>query len=67
MAAKLLRTRIVATTKGALGDDEQLDSVEALFNWCTHVPQQWRGGGMERMDDELDIDPQVMEDDVYAE
>ena len=52
---------------GALGDDERLDSVEASFNSYAHVPRRWRGGGMKRMDDELDIDPRFMEDEDYAE
>ena len=52
---------------GAMGDDERLDSVEASFNSYAHVPRRWRGGGMERMDDELDIDPRYMEDEDYAE
>ncbi|KAI0753517.1 hypothetical protein C8Q80DRAFT_517429 [Daedaleopsis nitida] len=52
---------------GALGDDERLDSVEASLNDYAHVPRRWRGGGMERMDDELGVDPQYMEDEDYAE
>ena len=52
---------------GAMGDDERLDSVEASFNSYAHVPRRWRGGGMERMDDELDVDPRYMEDEDYAE
>ena len=52
---------------GAMGDDERLDSVEATFNSYAHVPRRWRGGGMERMDDELDVDPRYMEEEDYAE
>ncbi|THG95368.1 hypothetical protein EW026_g6269 [Hermanssonia centrifuga] len=52
---------------GAFGDDERLDSVEATLNSYAHVPRRWRSGGMERMDDELDIDPQMMEEEDYAE
>ena len=52
---------------GAMGDDERLDSVEASLNSYAHVPRRWRGGGMERMDDELDTDPRYMEDEEYAE
>ena len=52
---------------GAMGDDDRLDSVEASFNSYAHVPRRWRGGGMERMDDELDVQPQYMEDEDYAE
>ena len=52
---------------GAFGDDERLDSVEAKFNDYAHIPRRWRSGGMDRMDDELDIDPQMMEEEDYAE
>lgn len=52
---------------GAFGEDERLDSVEANLNGYAHVPRRWRGGGMDRMDDELDIDPQMMEEEDYAE
>ncbi|PIL37710.1 hypothetical protein GSI_01404 [Ganoderma sinense ZZ0214-1] len=52
---------------GAMGDDERLDSVEASLNAYAHVPRRWRGGGMERMDDEMDVDPRYMEDEDYAE
>ncbi|RPD58142.1 hypothetical protein L226DRAFT_554139 [Lentinus tigrinus ALCF2SS1-7] len=52
---------------GAMGDDEHLDSVEATLNAYAHVPRRWRGGGMDRMDDELDVDPRYMEDEDYAE
>ncbi|KAJ3555284.1 hypothetical protein NM688_g2663 [Phlebia brevispora] len=52
---------------GAFEDDERLDSMEAKFNNYAHIPRRWRGGGMDRMEDELDIDPQMMEDEDYAE
>ncbi|KAI0343505.1 hypothetical protein BDW22DRAFT_1355952 [Trametopsis cervina] len=52
---------------GAFGDDERLDSVEASLNSYAHIPRRWRGGGMDTIDDELDIDPQMMEDEDYAE
>lgn len=52
---------------GAFEDDERLDSVEAAFNSHAHIPRRWRGGGMDRMDDENDIDPRMMEDEDYAE
>ena len=52
---------------GAFDDDERLDSVEARLNSYGHIPRRWRGGGMERMDDELDVDPQYMEEEDYAE
>lgn len=51
----------------ALGEDERLDSVEASLNTYAHIPRRWRGGGMERMDDEVGIDPKYMEDEDYAE
>lgn len=52
---------------GAFEDDDRLDSMEARFNNYAHIPRRWRSGGMERMDDELDIDPQMMEEEDYAE
>ncbi|KAI1791052.1 hypothetical protein LXA43DRAFT_1013204 [Ganoderma leucocontextum] len=52
---------------GAMGDDERLDSVESSLNSYAHVPRRWRGGGMDRMDDELDVDPRYMQDEDYAE
>ena len=52
---------------GAFGDDERLDSIEAGLNSYAHIPRRWRGGGMDRIDDELDIDPQMMEEEDYAE
>ncbi|KAI9060446.1 hypothetical protein FKP32DRAFT_1022852 [Trametes sanguinea] len=51
----------------AMGDDERLDSVEASMNTYSHIPRRWRGGGMERMEDDLNIDPRYMEDEDYAE
>ncbi|KAI0689746.1 hypothetical protein BC835DRAFT_228963 [Cytidiella melzeri] len=52
---------------GALGDDERMDTVEASMNAYAHIPRRWRGGGMDKMDDEIDVDPQMMEDEDYAE
>ncbi|TCD64387.1 hypothetical protein EIP91_004134 [Steccherinum ochraceum] len=52
---------------GALDDDERLDSVEARLNSFAHVPRRWRSGGMDTMEDDLNIDPQMMEDEMYAE
>ncbi|CDO72651.1 hypothetical protein BN946_scf184985.g70 [Trametes cinnabarina] len=51
----------------AMGEDERLDSVEASLNSYSHIPRRWRGGGMERMEDDLNIDPRHMEDEDYAE
>ncbi|KAI0667068.1 hypothetical protein C8Q78DRAFT_415160 [Trametes maxima] len=51
----------------AMGEDERLDSVEASMNSYAHIPRRWRGGGMDRMDDEHGVDPQYMEDEDYAE
>lgn len=52
---------------GAFEDDERLDAAEARFNDYAHIPRRWRGGGMDRLDDELGIDPQMMEEEDYAE
>lgn len=51
----------------AFDEDERLDATEARMNSFSHIPRRWRGGGMERMDDELGIDPQMMEEEDYAE
>ena len=50
-----------------MGADERLDPVEASSNSYVHVPRRWRGGWMERIDDELDVDLRYMEDEGYAE
>ncbi|OCH93455.1 hypothetical protein OBBRIDRAFT_771410 [Obba rivulosa] len=52
---------------GALEDDERLDAVESRLNDYAHVPRRWRGGGMDRMEDDLAINPQAMEEEDYAE
>ena len=65
--AELEEARFREKMSGAFEDDERLDSVEARLNSYAHIPRRWRGGGMDRMDDELDIDPQMMEDEDYAE
>ncbi|KAH9856787.1 hypothetical protein C2E23DRAFT_882096 [Lenzites betulinus] len=51
----------------AMGEDERMDSLEASMNTYAHIPRRWRGGGMDRMDDELGVSPQYMEDEDYAE
>ncbi|EPS96639.1 hypothetical protein FOMPIDRAFT_1130075 [Fomitopsis schrenkii] len=65
--AELEEARFREKMFGALEDDERLDSLESRLNDYAHVPRRWRGGGMERMDDELGMDPGVMEDEAYAE
>lgn len=52
---------------GALDDDERLDGVEARLNSYAHIPRRWRSGGMDRMEDDMDIHPQYMEDEDYTE
>ncbi|KZT65398.1 hypothetical protein DAEQUDRAFT_747064 [Daedalea quercina L-15889] len=52
---------------GALEDDERLDALESRLNDYAHIPRRWRGGGMDRMDDELGMNPNVMEDEDYTE
>ncbi|EMD33178.1 hypothetical protein CERSUDRAFT_118236 [Gelatoporia subvermispora B] len=51
----------------AMGDDERLDGVESRLNDYAHVPRRWRGGGMDRMEDDLTVNPQMMEEEDYAE
>ncbi|CAL1711973.1 unnamed protein product [Somion occarium] len=52
---------------GAFGDDERLHSVESRLNDYAHIPRRWRSGGMDRMEDDYNIDPANMEDEDYAE
>ena len=52
---------------GAMEEDERLDGLESHLNSYAHIPRRWRGGGMDRMDDELAVDPQLMEEEDYAE
>lgn len=65
--AELEENRFREKLCGAFDDDERLDSVEARLNSYAHIPRRWRGGGMERMDDELGMEPQMMEEEDYAE
>ncbi|KAK7691343.1 hypothetical protein QCA50_004738 [Cerrena zonata] len=65
--ARLEEERFREKLWGAFGDDEHLDSVEARLNDYAHVPRRWRSGGMDRMEDDLTIDPHYMEDEDYAE
>ena len=51
----------------AMEDDERLDVLEARLNGYAHIPRRWRGGGMDRMDDEVGMDPNVMEEETYVE
>lgn len=67
IAAQLEEERFREKMWGAFGDDERLDSVEASLNSYAHIPRRWHGGGMDRMDDELHISPQMMEEEDYAE
>ncbi|KAI8978189.1 hypothetical protein BD414DRAFT_422170 [Trametes punicea] len=65
--AELEEMRFRQKLYDAMGDDERLDSVEASLNSYAHIPRRWRGGGMDRMDEDLNVDPQYMEDEDYAE
>ncbi|KAJ8473424.1 hypothetical protein ONZ51_g7872 [Trametes cubensis] len=67
IAAEVEEMRFREKLYDAMGDDERLDSVEASMNSYAHIPRRWRGGGMDRMEDDLTIDPQYMEDEDYAE
>ncbi|KAI0079823.1 hypothetical protein K474DRAFT_471813 [Panus rudis PR-1116 ss-1] len=67
IAAEVEEARFREKMWGAFEDDERLDAMEARMNDYAHVPRRWRGGGMERMDDELGIDPRDMEEEDYAE
>ncbi|KAH9915913.1 uncharacterized protein B0H18DRAFT_885399 [Fomitopsis serialis] len=65
--AELEEARFREKMFGALEEDERLDGLESRLNDYAHIPRRWRGGGMDRMDDERGMDPNVMEDEDYAE
>lgn len=59
----------------AFADDERLDSLEARLNDFAHVPERWRTTSTSTRarfnafenDDWLKMDPQMMDDEEYAE
>ncbi|EED85371.1 predicted protein [Postia placenta Mad-698-R] len=65
--ARLEEERFREKMFGAMAEDERLDGLESHLNNYAHVPRRWRGGGMDRIDDELGIDPQMMEEEDYTE
>lgn len=65
--AELEEARFREKMFSAMGEDERLDNVEARLNSYAHIPRRWKGGGMDRMDDENGIDPQMMDEEDYAE
>ncbi|KAH9833468.1 uncharacterized protein C8Q71DRAFT_773611 [Rhodofomes roseus] len=65
--AELEEARFREKMFGAMEEDERLDSLESRLNDYAHIPRRWRGGGMDRMDDELGIEPGMMEEEDYAE
>ncbi|KAI0365926.1 hypothetical protein BV20DRAFT_1027243 [Pilatotrama ljubarskyi] len=65
--AEIEEMRFREKLQEAMGEDERLDTVEASMNSYAHIPRRWRGGGMDRMDDELGINPAYMEEEDYAE
>ena len=46
-------------------DDEQLGVLEAHLNGYADISRRWRGGGMDRMEDEVGMDPNVMGDGIW--
>lgn len=56
-----------------LGDDERLDGLEAQFNDFAHIPDRWRQSKekarahMYEGDEYLNMNPNVMDDEEYAE
>lgn len=67
--AQLEEERFREKMWGAFEDDERLDGVEARLNDFAHVPNRWRGdsGRSTEGDGNLDINPQYMEEEEYAE
>ncbi|GJJ08462.1 hypothetical protein Clacol_002680 [Clathrus columnatus] len=48
--------------------DNRLDSIEAQLNDYSHIPKRWKSAaGTSIRDDNVTIDPNLMDDDEYAE
>lgn len=69
--AELEEQRFREKMWGAFEDDERLDAMEARLNDYAHVPGRWRsgrGGDPSALgDDDPAMDPQMMDDEEYAE
>jgi hypothetical protein len=67
--AQLEEERFREKMWGAFEDDERLDGVEARLNDFAHIPNRWRddGGRSTKVDGNLDVDPQHIGEEEYAE
>jgi hypothetical protein len=50
-----------------LGQQERLDNLTSNLNSYPHIPQRWKSGGMADLEDAVYNDPNLMEDERYAE
>jgi len=50
-----------------LGQHERLDNLTSNLNSYPHIPQRWKSGGMADLEDAVYNDPNLMEDEHYAE
>lgn len=58
----------------ALREDERLDDLEARFNGFAHMPEHWKSTAQGKLsarvfdtDEYLKMDPNVLDDEEYAE
>ena len=50
-----------------LGQQERLDNLTSNLNSYPHIPQRWKAGGMADLEDAVYDDPNLMDDEHYAE
>ena len=50
-----------------LGQQERLDNLTSNLNSYPHIPQRWKSGGMADLEDTVYHDPDLMDDEHYAE
>jgi hypothetical protein len=49
------------------GQQERLDHLTSNLNSYTHIPQRWKSGGTADVEDTIRDDPNMMDDEHYAE
>jgi hypothetical protein len=50
-----------------LGQQERMDNLTSNLNSYPHIPQRWKSGGMADLEDAVYDDPNLMDDEHYAE
>jgi len=50
-----------------LGQQERLDNLTSNLSSYPHIPQRWRSGGISDLEDAVYNDPNLMDDEHYAE